>query len=72
MQTVDREGYLLGWCQGILLSFENSVGFVVPEHDCIAADEALRQGKKVALTQRGKIISYLDPREDGIFEVKAA
>ena len=64
MQTVDREGFL-GWLNGILLSFENGKGFVAPELHCIAAEEALKRGEKVALTVDGKIMSFLEPNENG-------
>ncbi len=57
MQTVDRIGFI-AWCSGTLLHFENGVGVVAPERDCISADEALERGEKIALTQNGRIVSY--------------
>lgn len=71
MQTVDRSGYRL-WCRGTLLEFHNGVGVVAPERDCMAADAALDNGERVALTVGGRIVSYLEPREDGVHEVEAA
>lgn len=70
MQTVDRAGYL-AWRDGFLLKLERGAGVIVPERDCIAADAALARGEKVALTVDSKIVSYVEPREDGYYEVKA-
>lgn len=70
MQTVDRAGFM-SWLDGICLHFEKGTGFAVPEMECIEAENALRRNEKVALTVKGKIVSILERREDGIYEVKA-
>ena len=68
MQTVDRSGFI-AWTQGIF--FENNGGKIViaPERDCMAAEEALSRGEKVALTESGNIVSLLIPCESEIKEV---
>lgn len=70
MQTVDRAGYLL-WLDGCLLRFTKGNGAYAPEMDCLAADAALERGEKIALTVDSKIVSFLEPRDDGFFEVEA-
>jgi hypothetical protein len=68
MQTVSRIGFII-WTKGVLVDFSAGKGFAVPEQDCIAAEQALNRGEKVALTAQGKVISHLEPRADGVFEI---
>lgn len=70
MQTVDRAGFMY-WNEGVFLHFKNGTGIAPSEPECTAAEEALERGEKVALTVRGKIVSYLEPREDGVYEIRA-
>jgi len=70
MQTVDRDGFIR-WSNGVILSFESGKGFVAPERDCIAAEEALLKGEKVAFTRGGKIVSYAQVKGDQFTEVIA-
>lgn len=68
MQTVDRAGFL-EWIKSNIFHFEKGKGFVVPESACIAAENALACGETIALTQEGKIVSYLIPEKGCIKEV---
>lgn len=67
MQTVDREGFI-AYLDGIFLKVENGHKLIVPELDCVAAEEALQKKEKVALTIEGKIVSYLESTKEGVFE----
>jgi hypothetical protein len=68
MQTVDRAGFIQ-WIDGILLRFENGRVTVSNETECIAAKKELKKGRKIALTENGKIVSYMVPRKTGYYEV---
>ena len=69
MQTVDRKGFML-WAEGVCLDFKNGKGFAAPESDCIAAQEALDKGEKIALTVNGKIVSHVVPKNGEFYEVR--
>lgn len=70
VQTVDREGFL-AWVEGFLIKRDRNKCIVAPETHCIAAQDALDRGEKIALTQSGKIVSYVQKKGDGYFEIKA-
>jgi hypothetical protein len=59
---------IIAWRQGYaLIRIGNKL--VAPKDDlCIAAEDALERGEKVALTENGRIVSYLVPYETGIME----
>ena len=67
MQTVDRNVFIV-WTEGFLLDFKNGKGVVVPEADCLAAQEALDRGEKIGLTRKGKIVTYMVATSDGYYE----
>lgn len=66
MQTVDREGFIM-WTEGTLLHFEGGKGCIAPERDCISAKKALDAGETIALTDDGKIVSYMKSK-DGYYK----
>jgi len=71
MQTANREEFML-FTEGTLLLYEHgAIPVVVNELECEAAMDALEKGKRIALTNNGKIISYIDLVEDCYVETIA-
>lgn len=68
--TVDIN-HLKAWLNGELISFTNGVGFVVQEAECIAAQEALDNGKEVVLRNGSALTGTKLKVIDGVYtEVK--